>query len=260
MIAYAAKLKTPAPAARPSSPSVRLTAFDVAYTSTTAQRTQPMGPKSRPNVPGRANDSSVLTFVSWPVATAKLTATMSRPAVFRRAFNPRLRSRLTLIQSSRKPTRPGSADRGHDEETAAGEDATGDQVGQHVADDGATDDGQATHGGSSGLHLMTLGTILANGLTDVPTSQHVDQHTGTERAEAESEEGGHEQVGSSEDLAQHGRCNEAIVEIDDLVTDDLVVLVTLAGDEHDVPSSCGSNGVDDCLCPIRLDVYVRRVA
>ena len=59
------KAERPAPAASPSSPSVRLTALVVAVIKSNAHTIQPMRPRSHPGLSKRVNDSVVGTFVYW---------------------------------------------------------------------------------------------------------------------------------------------------------------------------------------------------
>ncbi len=58
-----------------------------------------------PGESNRVNEIVVWTSVRVRVATAKPTATTSRPIILARLDRPRFRSRLTLIQSSMAPTR-----------------------------------------------------------------------------------------------------------------------------------------------------------
>ncbi|GIU89587.1 MAG: hypothetical protein KatS3mg010_0686 [Acidimicrobiia bacterium] len=77
------------PAASPSRPSVKLTAFDIAYTTNTAQSTQPTSPKSKPS--GRVNDRLVETSTQSIAITANTTETATIPTVFPRFRRPRFR-------------------------------------------------------------------------------------------------------------------------------------------------------------------------
>ena len=66
-----------------------------------------IGPaSSMPGESKRVNEIVVWMLVNSSVATAKARATTSRPNIFARLDRPRLRSRLTLIQSSMAPTAP----------------------------------------------------------------------------------------------------------------------------------------------------------
>ena len=106
MTVKAAKPKAPAPAASPSSPSVRLTALVVAVIKSNAHTIQPMRPRSQPGLSKRVNDSVVGTFVYWVTRKANPTPTINRPSIFARLLRPRLRAATTLIQSSTNPTAP----------------------------------------------------------------------------------------------------------------------------------------------------------
>ena len=104
MIVNAAKLKMLEPAASPSNPSVKFTAFAAPEMSSTAQRLQPTGPMSQPMPPARVNDSSVLTSVARTVSAAKPPPTAHRPSILARLLRPLLSARVTLSQSSSNPT------------------------------------------------------------------------------------------------------------------------------------------------------------
>ena len=63
----------------------------------------------RPGESKRVKEIVVWTWVSVSVASANPTATTSRPSILARLDSPRLRSRDTLIQSSRAPTAAAAA-------------------------------------------------------------------------------------------------------------------------------------------------------
>ena len=94
MITNAANTIAAEPAARPSIPSVRFTAFEKPYdrqsTATTNQRLDAM---LRSSV--RVNDRCVETFTHSSASSAKPTATSSWPPVLPRLRSPRLRPRRT---------------------------------------------------------------------------------------------------------------------------------------------------------------------
>src|SRR5438309_509031 len=100
----AANAKTDEPAARPSSPSVRFTALAAPTTIRTAHTMYTMF-GSDTSV-GRANDRWVLTFAQYTAKTAKAMATTNWRTNLARGFSPKLRCRVTLIQSSISPTAP----------------------------------------------------------------------------------------------------------------------------------------------------------
>ena len=81
------------PAARPSMPSVRFTAFENPYTknTATANHTTPAMWRSTE----RVNDRSVETFTQFSASSAKPVATMGCPPVLPRLRRPRLRPRRT---------------------------------------------------------------------------------------------------------------------------------------------------------------------
>jgi hypothetical protein len=81
-----------------------LTAFVVAAMSRTANTTQPGPVRFHPGSSHRVKLNVVSTSVQARQATAKPNATSSRPPILARLDRPRLRSLLTLIQSSNAPT------------------------------------------------------------------------------------------------------------------------------------------------------------
>ncbi|CAB4824789.1 unannotated protein [freshwater metagenome] len=101
---YAANPRMAAPDARPSSPSVKFTAFEKAAMMNTAHTTHANLPRSRPNESQRVNDTVVCTLVAVTIKMPNPPATPSNPNSLARLLSPRLRSRMTLIQSSSNPT------------------------------------------------------------------------------------------------------------------------------------------------------------
>jgi hypothetical protein len=81
-----------------------LTAFVVPRISNTASTIQPTSPSCQPGSVARVKLSVVSTSVHLTHAIANPTATTSRPPILARIESPRLRSLLTLIQSSIAPT------------------------------------------------------------------------------------------------------------------------------------------------------------
>jgi hypothetical protein len=77
--------------------------------SRTANTSHPALPSSQPGSFQRVKLTVVSTSVQARAATAKPTATTSRPPILARLLRPRLRSWLTLIQSSSAPTTPAAA-------------------------------------------------------------------------------------------------------------------------------------------------------
>ena len=92
------------PPARPSSPSVRFTALAVAITKIDAQMTQTSLPMDMPGRSARVNAITGLVCAQYIDITAKPQATTSSPTILADLLRPKFRSRLTLIQSSIKPT------------------------------------------------------------------------------------------------------------------------------------------------------------
>src|SRR5687768_6633238 len=88
------------PAASPSRPSVKLTAFVAPTMSNTAHTAQIHGDRWIPVEPDRVKDRSVLTLACTTASHANSPATMSKPANLVLFFSPRFRAFLTLIQSS----------------------------------------------------------------------------------------------------------------------------------------------------------------
>ena len=108
MIESTAKHKLAEPAARPSRPSVRLTALEVPTRTNTAKTTQPTWPRCQPGELALVNDSDVDVWAQCTANSAKKAATATWAASFARLLRPRLRLLRTLSQSSRKPTTPES--------------------------------------------------------------------------------------------------------------------------------------------------------
>ena len=75
--ASVAKAKTAEPAAKPSSPSVRLTALADPISNNTASTAQPTVPRASPGELDRVKESSVLTPLQRSATMAKATATAS---------------------------------------------------------------------------------------------------------------------------------------------------------------------------------------
>lgn len=85
---------------------MRFTALDVARMSSTAQKTHPMGPRSMFKLSARVKPISVWTSVKVTMQIANPNATARSPMTFAFLLRPRLRSRVTLMPSSSRPTRP----------------------------------------------------------------------------------------------------------------------------------------------------------
>ena len=110
------------PAARPSRPSARLTAFDQAVMRKFAQmmnRTKPIATPqaARSMLESRAKEMAVEAGVS-PLRSAKLRPTTAKtmpmkacPTIFCQALRPRERCRAILAKSSMKPMRPSPTTR-----------------------------------------------------------------------------------------------------------------------------------------------------
>ncbi len=79
MIARTAKQKVDDPAARPSTPSVRLTALEVPTMTTTAKITHPTCPSSIPGTVIRVNDSAVEVWAQCSANSAKSTPNRPGP-------------------------------------------------------------------------------------------------------------------------------------------------------------------------------------
>lgn len=101
MTTYVPSTSAIVPAARPSSPSVRLTAFDQGTTTTQVKRTKPIAPIEI--AVSRISDKFVLPGVS-PVlsgnlsaSTAKITAAEIWPMYFPVALRPRFRCVRSLM-------------------------------------------------------------------------------------------------------------------------------------------------------------------
>src|SRR6202161_2010142 len=99
------------PAARPSKPSVKLTALDQALTTTTQNNTKSAGASvtvalsrtyDKSEVPG-VNPASLR---NCKTSTPTRTAAVIWPTVLAVLFSPKLRDRRSLIRSSTNPTAP----------------------------------------------------------------------------------------------------------------------------------------------------------
>ncbi len=88
----------------------------------------------------------------------------------------------------------GAADRRHHDQAGAGEDAAGQQLGQHVAEERPGDDGEPAHRGGAGLGHVALGTVLADRLSDPTAGEQVDLHPGPEGGDDEGQAGGEEEA------------------------------------------------------------------
>ena len=106
MTVNALKHRVDEPAAKPSSPSVKLTALLIAIMMNAAQKTQPIGPKSKDIESQRVKDTSVCTSVNRTIRIANPNATVESPIIFIFLFNPRFLALRIFIQSSKKPTSP----------------------------------------------------------------------------------------------------------------------------------------------------------
>ncbi|MNW58442.1 hypothetical protein D3C74_363090 [compost metagenome] len=105
------------PVARPSSPSVRLTAFDHAVMRKLAQSTKRIRPivapaKARSRLVSRRNEMCVEAGVrkfslgNCSASTANVMPTMPWPMILARGESPRLRCLRILVKSSKNPTSP----------------------------------------------------------------------------------------------------------------------------------------------------------
>ncbi len=105
------------PVARPSRPSVRLTAFDHAVMRKLAQSTNRISPtvtpaNARSRFVSRRNEMRVdagvrpCSFGNCSASTANAMPTAPWPMIFARAVSPRLRCLRIFVKSSRKPTIP----------------------------------------------------------------------------------------------------------------------------------------------------------
>ena len=88
MTVNALKHRVDEPAAKPSSPSVKLTALLIAIMMNAAQKTQPIGPKSKDIESQRVKDTSVCTSVNRTIRIANPNATVESPIIFILLFNP----------------------------------------------------------------------------------------------------------------------------------------------------------------------------
>ena len=103
-----AKVKADAPAASPSRPSVRFTAFAPAVTMKVAQTNHSAVPRTTPGTLARVNEITVSARAKCCTASAKPTPTSSCRMILPRLFSPRLRWRRTFSQSSVKPIAPAA--------------------------------------------------------------------------------------------------------------------------------------------------------
>src|SRR6202035_311562 len=103
MTARTAKQNVDDPAARPSSPSVRLTAFALATTTNEAKITHTAGPTCHPGRLYLVKEIAVVAPAHFHAASAKPTATRTCAANFVRLLRPRLRALRTPMRSSAKP-------------------------------------------------------------------------------------------------------------------------------------------------------------
>ena len=104
MITKAEKPIADEPPLSHQSPSVKFTAFAVAITKIEAQITQTSLPIEMPGRSARVNAMTGLVCAQYIDITAKPQATTRRPTILADLLSPKFRSRLTLIQSSIKPT------------------------------------------------------------------------------------------------------------------------------------------------------------
>ena len=97
MMDRTAKQNVPAPAARPSTPSVMFTALDEPTITTTAKITHTTSPRSTPMASDRVNESAVDAWAQCTASSAKTIAHTSCAADFPRLLSPRLRRWCTLM-------------------------------------------------------------------------------------------------------------------------------------------------------------------
>ncbi len=91
MMDSTAKQNVPEPAARPSTPSVMLTALDAPTITITAKSTQSHSPRSMPMASARVKESAVEVWAQCTASSANTSAQISWAADFPRLFRPRLR-------------------------------------------------------------------------------------------------------------------------------------------------------------------------
>ena len=113
MMARTEKQNVDEPAANPSRPSVRFTAFDVPTITSTAKTIQPALPSCQPGSVARVTERVVAVWTQKTASTAKMVPNKSCKSDFARLFRPRLRRFLTLVMSSRKPMSPKPATAKH---------------------------------------------------------------------------------------------------------------------------------------------------
>ncbi len=97
MIERTKKQNVPEPAARPSTPSVMLTAFDAPTMTSTAKMTQPTFPMLMPMASERVNERAVEVCAHCTARMAKTSAHTNCATDFARLFSPRLRRWWTLM-------------------------------------------------------------------------------------------------------------------------------------------------------------------
>src|ERR1700722_8617307 len=92
MIAKTPKQNVPEPAAKPSRPSVKFTAFELATITNIASRTQPTDVRFQPGRENRVNDRLVDVWTQSIDRTAKIAAITSWPTILPRLLSPRFRA------------------------------------------------------------------------------------------------------------------------------------------------------------------------
>src|SRR5271170_5631733 len=104
MMASTPKQNVEEPAARPSRPSVKLTALDVPTMTKTASTIHPVAVRFQPGNENRVNERFAEVCTQLIAKTAKTTAITSCPTNLARLFSPRFRSLRIARKSSVKPS------------------------------------------------------------------------------------------------------------------------------------------------------------